>query len=144
MHRPRRSCAAQRMRFHQAAGWSGDESRLEGMAGCAGMAGAWAAAAQTLPGWEIGPEAYYYAYREPNLMHQIGPAVGVNASYTYKVGTAFLTANGIADVGYVNYKSDGTGNLNGKWDFTGDFRLLAGADVMRNDWFGVSPFTGQI
>jgi len=101
-----------------------------------------AAAAQTLPGWEIGPEAYYYAYREPNLMHQIGPAVGVNASYTYKVGTAFLTANGIADVGYVNYKSDGTGNLNGKWDFTGDFRLLAGADVIRNDWFGVSPFTG--
>src|SRR6266849_3892415 len=79
-----------------------------------------AAAAQTLPGWEIGPESYYYAYREPNLMHQIGPAVGVNASYTYKVGTAFLTANGIADVGYVNYKSDGTGNLNGKWDFTGD------------------------
>ncbi|HEX9489518.1 MAG TPA: hypothetical protein VF930_04475 [Stellaceae bacterium] len=101
-----------------------------------------AAAAQTLPGWEIGPEGYYYAYREPNLMHQIGPTGGVNASYTYKVGTAFLTANGIADVGYLNYKSNGTGNLNGVWDITGDLRLLAGADLIRNDWFGISPFTG--
>jgi hypothetical protein len=101
-----------------------------------------AAAAQTLPGWEIGAEGYYYAYREPNLMHQIGPYAGFNASYTYKVGQAFLTTNFIGGVGYVNYKSDGTGNLNGKWDFTGDLRLLAGADMMRNDWFGVSPFTG--
>ncbi len=100
------------------------------------------AAAQTLPGWEIGPEGYYYAYREPNLIHQIGPYAGVNASYTYKVGIAFLTANAIADVGYLNYKSNGTGTLNGKWDFTGDFRLLGGADLISNESFGISPFTG--
>lgn len=101
-----------------------------------------AAAAQTLPGWEIGGEGYYYSYREPNLIHQIGPFAGVNTSYTYKVGTAFLTANGIFDVGYVNYKSNGTGNLNGLWNVVGDFRLLGGADLIRNDWFGVTPYTG--
>jgi hypothetical protein len=101
-----------------------------------------AAAAQTLAGWEIGPEAYYYAYREPNLMHQIGPSVGVNTSYTYKVSNAFLTLNGIGDVGRLNYKSDGTGNINGIWDLTGDLRLLGGADLMRTESFGVSPFIG--
>ena len=100
------------------------------------------AAAQTRAGWELGPEAYYYSYREPNFIHQIGPYAGVNGSYTYKVGPAFLTGNAIGDVGYLDYKSNGTGNLNGKWNLAGDFRLLAGADIIRNDWFGVSPYTG--
>jgi hypothetical protein len=101
-----------------------------------------AAAAQTLPGWEIGGEGYYYSYREPDLMHQIGPFAGANASYTYKVGSAFLIGNGIFDLGYLNYKSNGTGNLNGKWDIAGDLRLLAGADLLRNEWFALSPYTG--
>jgi hypothetical protein len=101
-----------------------------------------AAMAQTVPGWEIGAEGYYYSYREPDVMHQIGPFAGVNASYTYKVSHAFLTANGIVDIGRVNYKSDGTGNLNGKWDATGDFRLLAGADLLNYDWYVASPYIG--
>ena len=100
------------------------------------------ATAQTRGGWELGPEGYYYAYREPHFVKQIGPFAGVNTSYTYKSGPAFLTANGIFDVGYLNYSSDGTGKLNGLWNITGDFRLLAGADVMRNEWFGFTPFTG--
>src|SRR5229473_765251 len=59
-----------------------------------------AAAAQTLPGWEIGPEAYYYAYREPNLMHQIGPAVGYDrlSQYFYipvGLGFSFVAGNWI-------------------------------------------------
>jgi hypothetical protein len=101
-----------------------------------------AAAAQTLPGWEFGIEGYHYTYREPNFVVQSGPSGGFSASYTYKVGAAFLKTEGTADAGYLNYKSNGTGTLNGIWDATGDFRLLAGADVMRNDWFGVSPFIG--
>lgn len=100
------------------------------------------ATAQTREGWELGPEGYYYAYREPNAMHQIGGFAGVNTGYTYKIGPAFLTGNGIFDVGYLNYKSDGTGNLNGKWNVVGDFRVLAGVDLMQNEWFGVSPYTG--
>src|SRR6266436_2945040 len=100
MHGPRRRCAAAWTRFSadNSMGW-GMSRHWRGWL----VALAWlvpsAAAAQTLPGWEIGAEGYYYAYREPNLMHQTGPTAGVNASYTYKVGTAFLTANGIADVG---------------------------------------------
>jgi len=100
------------------------------------------ATAQTREGWELGPEGYYYSYREPNVMHQIGGFAGINTSYTYKVGPAFLIGNGIFDVGYLNYKSDGTGNLNGKWNVVGDFRVLAGADMLHFDWWGVSPFTG--
>jgi hypothetical protein len=101
-----------------------------------------AAVAQTLPGWEIGIEGYHYTYREPNFVVQSGPSAGFSAIYTYKVGTAFLKAEGFADAGYLNYKSNGTGTLKGIWDATGDFRLLAGADVMRNEWFAMSPFIG--
>ena len=100
------------------------------------------ATAQTREGWELGPEGYYYAYREPNFIHQIGGFAGINTSYTYKIGPAFLTGNGIFDLGYLNYKSNGTGNLNGKVNAVGDFRVLAGVDLMQNEWFGVSPFTG--
>lgn len=100
------------------------------------------AAAETLPGFEIGPEAYYYAYREPNFANQIGPYLAANGSYTWTVGSAFLTTNVIGGVGYLNYKSNGTGRLNGKWDFTGDFRVLGGADWLLFDGFYVSPYVG--
>jgi hypothetical protein len=100
------------------------------------------ATAQTKGGWDLGPEGYYYSYREPNFIHQIGGFAGVNTSYTYKIGPAFLIGNGIFDLGYLNYKSNGTGNLNGKVNAVGDFRVLAGYDLMQNDWFGISPFTG--
>lgn len=88
------------------------------------------AAAQTRSGFEIGPEVYYYAYREPGFIAQTGPYAGVNASYTHTFGDAwFVTANGIAGIGYLDYSSSGSGNIHGIWNYTGDLRGLLGRDL---------------
>jgi len=56
------------------------------MAWLAAMAGLIPASAiaQTPPGWSIGPEAYYYSYREPALDFQWGYFGGIDAGYNYK------------------------------------------------------------
>lgn len=110
------------------------------------VAAAWllpgAAAAQILPGFEVGPEAYYYVYREPNFVVQTGPFVGVNGSYSFKLTPWFITLNGIADIGYLNYKSGGSGRINGLWNFKGDLRALFGGDAHLADTVFLSPYTG--
>jgi hypothetical protein len=100
------------------------------------------ARAQTHPGWEIGAEGYYYAYREPAFVAQTGPTFGVNASYTLKRQQLFLTLNGIGDIGYLNYTSSGTGRIHGIWNYTGDFRALAGSDFAGPFGTILSPYTG--
>jgi hypothetical protein len=100
-----------------------------------------AAAAQTRSGFEIGPEIYYYAYREPNFIAQIGPYIGVNGSYTHTFGSWFLTGNVIAGVGYLDYSSTGTGSIHGIWNYTGDLRGLAGRDLPLGGWVA-SPYIG--
>jgi hypothetical protein len=101
-----------------------------------------AATAQTAPGWSIGPDLYYYAYREPNLDFQWGPFGGVDASYTFKYGNWFVTADGDAALGYLDYKSDGTGTINGLWNYKGEFRLLVGGDIRYSGSLFFLPFTG--
>jgi hypothetical protein len=101
-----------------------------------------AAMAQTMPGFEIGPELYYYSYREPNFVAQTGPYIGANASYTWVTGGWFFTGNLIADLGYLNYSSNGTGKTTGIWNFTGDLRALAGHDFAVLPSTVASPFTG--
>ena len=98
--------------------------------------------AQTPPGWEIGAEGYYYAYREPHFVAQTGPTLGVNASYTLKRQQLFLTLNGIGDVGKLNYASSGTGQTRGIWNYTGDLRALVGTDVAGPGDTTLSPYTG--
>lgn len=108
------------------------------------------AIAQTVPGWSIGPEAYWYTYREvPSLVYQWGPFAGVNGGYTYKIERYFIAVEGYIDVGYVDYKSNvptpalpnGSGRLNGLWNYKGEFRTLLGADF-GHPGFYVSPYTG--
>lgn len=100
------------------------------------------ARAQTHPGWEIGAEGYYYAYREPHFVAQTGPTLGVSAAYTVKRQQLFLTLNGIGDIGDLNYTSSGTGQIRGIWNYTGDLRALVGADLVGPGETMLSPYTG--
>lgn len=100
-----------------------------------------AAAAQTRSGFEIGPEIYYYAYREPGFIAQIGPYAGVNGGYTHVIGPWFLTGNVIAGVGYLDYSSSGTGTIHGIWNYTADLRGLVGRDLPLGAWVA-SPYLG--
>jgi hypothetical protein len=109
------------------------------------------AIAQTAPGWWVGPEAYWYTYREvPSFVYQWGPFAGINGGYTYKIRNFFLAVEGYADLGYVDYKSNaptaglpnGSGRVNGIWNYKGEFRALIGGDIGHPGSFYISPFTG--
>lgn len=103
-----------------------------------------AAAAQTRSGFEIGPEIYYYSYREPNFVVQTGPFAGVDAKYTFKSGSWFLTLNGNGDIGYLDYKSNASGRLDGIWNYKAELRALVGDDLLLSgaSQVYVSPYTG--
>ena len=98
--------------------------------------------------WEIGPDAYYYQYREPGLMKETGYFYGLEAAYTYREWVPMFPtddaelkwmfrAEGRFDFGTVNYDG-GITNLDtgettpytydNKRDSTGEFRLLIGPD----------------
>jgi hypothetical protein len=98
--------------------------------------------------FDIGPDAYYYRYREPDLMKETGYFYGFQAAYTYRqwvpnyppeesVFNWMFRAEGRLDWGSVDY--DGaivnleTGetqpySYDNKHDSTGEFRLLIGPD----------------
>jgi hypothetical protein len=116
----------------------------------AGLAPA-SALAQTTPGWSIGPEAYWYTYREvPSFVYQWGPFAGVDAAYTFKIDNFFIGVDGDVDVGYLDYKSNaptaalpnGSGRLNGLWNYKGEFRTLIGGDLGHMGSFYISPYSG--
>jgi hypothetical protein len=100
------------------------------------------AAGQTAPGFEIGPEVYYYAYREPDFVIQHGPFAGVDARYTFKLDSWFLTLNGNGDIGYLDYKSNASGRLDGIWNYKGELRLLVGDDLPVSEAVYASPYAG--
>ena len=100
------------------------------------------ATAQVRPGLELGPELYYYSYREPNFVRQSGPFAGLNGSYTAGFGAWFATGNLIGDVGYLDYHSSGTGRLKGIWNFSGDLRGLFGRDLPLSSGVAASPYLG--
>lgn len=88
------------------------------------------AAAQTERGFEIGPELYYYAYREPNFISQTGPFVGADAKYTFKFDSWFVTLNANGGYGYLDYKSSASGQLNGIDNYKAELRALVGDDFL--------------
>jgi hypothetical protein len=102
------------------------------------------AIAQTLPGWYVGPEAYGYSYREtPSFVDQWGPFAGLDAGYTFKFNRYFVAIQGDANVGYLDYKSSGSGRLNGIWNYKGELRALLGGDIVAvPSSFYISPFAG--
>ncbi len=99
-------------------------------------------AAQTRPGFEIGPEIYYYQYEEPDFAKLEGGFAAVNGSYTFKSERLFLTLNGILGAGYLDYSSRGTGSYSGTWNYMSDLRALGGIDITLRDGLVASPYAG--
>lgn len=96
--------------------------------------------------WEIGPDAYYYKYKESGVK-VTGYFYGVQAAYTYREWVPFFPtaelapdkwmfrAEGRYDWGTVDYDGelmDGTPyTYDNKDDTTGEFRLLFGPDFLK-------------
>ncbi len=93
--------------------------------------------------WEIGPDAYYFQYKEPGVMKETGYFYGVQAAYTYREWVPMFPtddaelkwmfrAEGRYDWGVVDYDGalmDGTPyTYDNIRDTTGEFRLLLGPD----------------
>jgi hypothetical protein len=103
--------------------------------------------------WEIGPDAYYYKYREPGLMKQTGYFYGVETAYTYREWVPtfptddselkwMFRAEARYDWGIVDYdgalQDTETGekipySFDDKHDSIGEFRLLLGPDFPKAD-----------
>jgi hypothetical protein len=92
--------------------------------------------------WEIGPDAYYFQYKEPGIK-DTGYFYGVQAAYTYRewvpifptdeAGVKWMARiEGRFDWGVVDYDGslqDGTPyTINNISDSSGEFRLLLGMD----------------
>lgn len=73
--------------------------------------------------FEIGSEAYYFKYEEPGEMKENGIMYGLNGAYTF-YDRIMLKAEARYAWGEVDYKNSGT--LNGIYDYTLEFRGLAG------------------
>ena len=109
---------------------------------------------------DIGFEAFYKKYDEPDIMNERGMMYGVSLAYTYHKEVMFKGSLLVA-YGEVDYDSNGTGTLNGipnhHWELRGligyDFRVDAstfitpyiglGFRVLRDDGSGLITSTGH-
>jgi len=99
--------------------------------------------------WDIGPEVYYFKYKEPGVMEDEGTFYGVRFGYTFRDwvpaspkespldGGTMFRAEGRYAYGKVTYDgslSNGTPyTVHGIEDFVVEGRLLLGADMLRGD-----------
>ncbi len=120
----------------------------------------WAFSRQNdLTKFEMGPEVYYYDYREPGLMKDRGMMYGIYGAYTYRISEnlhiktikdIFSDTNKInvfkTDVrfafGDVDYESNGTGTIDGIEYFTFEGRGLLGYDIPVQSRSRVTPYLG--
>ncbi len=91
--------------------------------------------------WELGIEAYHFTYKEPDVMKDSGPMVGLAGSYEYH-RKLMLKLEGRASWGQVNYSSETSGSTDNISDWTLEFRALAGYDVSLSPSLIVTPYLG--
>jgi len=109
--------------------------------------------------FEIGSEAFFYTYREPNLMKVNGNKYGVFTSFTYRTQENpkveslqevfrresklnMFRLEGRYAFGKVDYESNGTGSEAGIPYWAIEFRGLAGYDIPVMAESRVTPFLG--
>ncbi len=95
--------------------------------------------------WEIGPDAYYFQYKEPGYMKETGYFYGVQAAYTYREWVPtfptdeadykwMLRVEGRFDMGVVDYdgalsdEAETPYKVSNISNNSGEFRLLVGMD----------------
>ncbi len=92
--------------------------------------------------WEIGPEIYYFHYREPNVGVEFkGPMYGIQGSFTHHNSNhLMLRAEGRSALGLVYYS--GSGTIDNILDWTLEGRATAGYDVVMSNGQLLTPFFG--
>lgn len=104
---------------------------------------AWAAQAEIPTNQlEIGPEIYYFKYKEPSLDVEFeGPMYGLAGSYTHHhANRLMLKADGRGAWGLVDYT--GSGTLQNIQDWVLEGRLAAGYDLVVGPTWWVTPYVG--
>ncbi|HQM83020.1 MAG TPA: outer membrane beta-barrel protein [Syntrophorhabdaceae bacterium] len=91
--------------------------------------------------FDIGPELSYIQYKEPDIMDEKGPSIGVSGSYTYHDKIMARVA-GRFSYSRVDYDSQDTGSISGINDYGYEVRGLLGYDFTPSKTFTISPFVG--
>jgi hypothetical protein len=91
--------------------------------------------------FEIGPELSYIQYKEPDIMDEKGPSIGVSGSYAYH-NQIMARIAGRFSYSRVDYDSQDTGSISGINDYGYEVRGLLGYDFTPSKTFTISPFVG--
>ena len=91
--------------------------------------------------FECGPELSYVQYKEPDVMSEKGPSVGISGSYTYLNGIMARLAGRIS-YSRVEYDSNDTGSISGINDYGYEVRGVLGYDFRPTKTFTITPFAG--
>lgn len=103
---------------------------------------------------KIKTENYKIEYEEPNFMSHKGYMHGVAVSYTARLSDrsldqlsaqenkiGVLRADGRFAMGYVDYKSYGTGTMDGQENYSGEIRLVGGYELKLAEAL-ITPYFG--
>lgn len=97
------------------------------------------------PVWDIGPYFSYITYREPGVMKEEGPMLGVRGAFTYH-DNFMIKLEGIVGGGSVDYEGgtwDGeSARINDIPDYMLEGRVLGGWDFSLSPQFLITPFFG--
>ena len=101
-----------------------------------------AAMGQTVPGFAIDGEAYYYEYDAPSISTFTGGNGRIGASYTHEFFDTFFTADVQLGAGVESYSANGSGTADGIPDYNAEVRLLATRDILLGKSAYLSPYLG--
>ncbi|MFH1440808.1 MAG: hypothetical protein ABIH18_02035 [Candidatus Omnitrophota bacterium] len=88
---------------------------------------------------EIGPEIYYFRYKEPGVMKEDGMMYGLTGAYSWH-NNFMLKAEGRIAGGQVDY--EGSGTIDNISDFSAEVRGLGGYDFKPSEEFIITPYFG--
>ena len=90
------------------------------------------AAKNRMEQWEIGPEIYYFQYKEPDFdVKDDGVMVGIAGAFVHRDPNHWmLKVDGHAAAGSINYNSTASGSINNIDDYTLEGRISTGYDIL--------------
>lgn len=92
--------------------------------------------------FELGPEIYYFRYKEPGVMKEDGMMCGLTGAYSWR-NNFMLKAEGRIAGSQVDYKSEDTGTIDNIPDFSAEFRGLAGYDFKPSENYVLMPYFSE-
>jgi len=97
----------------------------------------------TRPGLELGVQAAYYRYEEPDIMKLSGNRGGLVGAYTFTDARRLFSRIDVRDsYGRLKYESSGTGTQDKVPDNIFEVRAVGGADFFPGRSFSLSPYAG--